>query len=215
MRSKLILISALLSMVLPASASQDVVLFSDGDLSLWEPAVSDEIEPTAYSVVEDSEVDSKVLEANANNSASGYLTQQPLPFSPQAQIKVTYKLLEAVNPENEKTREGDDFPLRIYLTARSFPIYRTIVLVHALQVETGAKWTSPYSGTIARFEMYAFASGENNFNEWLTATIPVGELWDQAFGTEESELTGFGFMVDSDNSGGNMRTRIANIEYSY
>ncbi len=179
----------------------------------WEIANSEKITPTTYSVVEDDGM--QVLEAKADMSASGYLTQQKLPFSQQAQIKVTYKLLEANNPNDEKTREGDDFPLRIYLTARSFPIYRTIVLVHALQYNTGDTWTSPYDGALTKFEMYAFAGGDDKFGEWQTATIPVGQLWDQAFGTEEEKLDGFGFMVDSDNSGGSMRTRISKIEYNY
>lgn len=211
--SKLARMSAVALAACAAGNAEERVLFENGDLSLWTEQAFENIPVhTAFEAVEEEGV-GKVIEAVAADSASGYIIEEEMPFSPGAVLSLKYKVLEATNSEDEKTKPGDDFALRVYITAKRLLQYETLVLVHSSQYPAGERWTSPYSGNLAEFEIFAI-SDSGREGEWIEDRVHVGRMWQSVFGHFPEEIQGIAFMVDSDNAHGRMHTRIARIAYS-
>lgn len=169
---------------------------------------------TTYEWVEDDEMGT-VLEAVADGSSSALLYKRDLPFTPQARLEVTYKVVSAsTNESDERTKAGDDFPLRLYIVRRRMLLFRQVlVLVHSLRNEVGSGWLNPYSNDLAEFRMHAIAGKETGIGQWRHATIEVGRIWREVFGDGFGTIEGIALMVDSDNGGGKMVTRIAKLAY--
>lgn len=204
-------------LLLAGAAQAEDAAFAPGRLDGWRLETFAKLTVhTEYREVDDpsSPAAGRVIEAVADGGVAGYVREGELPFTAQAAVEISYQVLEARNPADERSKEGDDFPLRFYLTARAGLFsYRTLVLVHALQSPAGSAWTNPYSGTVARFEMHAIAGAEDGLGAWRTLSVPVGRIWAERFGELPDGLDVLGVMVDSDNAGGLMRTRIARISY--
>lgn len=210
-----ILLAFALAAPTPSLAAEEVLL-ADGDLSGWEEhAFTDKIKPTTYAVVEVAGApgNGRVLDALASSSASGYIMQRKLPFASGSKLLLTYRVLAASNPLDEQTKPGDDFPLRVYLTDLTLLGGDSLVLTHTLQTAAGSRWTSPYSGRLASFELYAIARDLTEGQQWLELEVPVGRLWQQAYADLPAELDGISFMVDSDDTKGEFHTQIARISY--
>ena len=217
MLNKLLLLMALLGLFSVASA-ETIELFANGDLGSWRVQTFDDLpRHTKYAIIEESTgpKPGRILEGIANDSVSGYIYEHQVPFTREAVFKVTYQVIDGRNPADEKTKAGDDFPLRIYLTAKNFLTYKTLVLVHSLQYPAGETWDSPYSGAFSKFQIHVIASKQVGTNDWFELEIPVGELWVNSFGENPDMLEGFAFMMDSDNAHGTMHTKLAHIEYKY
>ena len=196
-------------------AQETMVLLANGELAGWKPQKFEKIpKTTQFEIVEEDENPSTglVLEAVAEDSASGYIMEKDIPFGPDAVLELSYKVFEAVNSEDEKSKAGDDFAFRFYLSSRSLMVHRTLILVHSNQYPAGESWTSPYDGALAKFEVHAI-SGKGQKGDWVQVRVPVGKLWQEKYGSVPDELVGMAFMVDSDNAHGKMHTRIASISY--
>ena len=210
------MISAALLVVAPV-VSSELVLFADGDLSGWKKhSFTDKIKPTEYEIVDMAGApgSGKVLEAVAQGGASGYIMKRPIEFSPSTKLKVVYKVLAADNQVDEQSKEGDDFPLRIYLTNLSMLGGNTLVLAHTLQTPIGGDWPSPYESALAKFQIFSIENSPADPERWIEVDVPVGQLWQRAFGDHPSALDGVSFMVDSDNTNGNFHTQIDSIIYT-
>lgn len=197
--------------------AETLVLLGHSKMVEFERQISEKIpNHTVYSWVNDHTANEfQVLEGVAEAAAAGMVYEHKVPINPNAVLEVTYKVVSASNPADEMTKAGDDFALRIYVTGKSFLIHKTLVMVHSLQYPVNTKWTSPYSSTLVKFEMYAFSGSETELNEWHSLEIPVGQLFNEAFEGDIDSLKAISFMVDSDNAGGKMKTRIARLVYRY
>ena len=130
----------------PASHAAEKELFANGDLSSWEVQTFEKVlRHTQFELVEEQDGPEQgiVLEAVAQDSASGYIMNEKMPFGPNAVFSIAYKVLDVSNPADEQTKAGDDFALRVYLTSKSLLFYRTLVLVHSDQHAAGASWHKP------------------------------------------------------------------------
>ncbi|MBF2735384.1 MAG: DUF3047 domain-containing protein [Betaproteobacteria bacterium AqS2] len=204
------------ALLLAAGAQAQDAVFAPGQLEGWRLETFENLPVhTEYREVADpASPAGRAIEAVADGGVAGYVREEELPFTPAAAVEISYQVLEARNPADERSKAGDDFPLRFYLTAKTGLFrYDTLVLVHALQAAAGDGWANPYSGAIARFEMHAVAGAGDELGEWRTLTVPVGRLWAERFGEVPDELVALGLMVDSDNAGGFMRTRIGEVSY--
>lgn len=211
----IILLAAALAGAQAAAETMDLI--TDGRMADFERQTSDKIpNHTVYEWVDDPGAPGgRALEGYAEGAAAGMVLEGEFGFSPEATLEVTYSVLEASNPEDEMTKEGDDFPLRLYVSDKTGLLsYSTLVLVNSIQYPAGTAWDSPYSGAVAEFQMHVFAGTESPIGEWRTVTIPVGRLWQERFG-DPSKLIALSFMVDTDNAGGTSRTRIGRLVYSH
>lgn len=213
--TKLITIAIASLLLNSAATAESLELIANGEMADFAKQVSDKIpNHTTYEWVAD-EAGRQVLEANAVQAAAGMALEQEIPIPAHATIEVELQVLEARNSADEQTKPGDDFPLRIYVTGKSFLVYKTLVAVVSRQYPQGTAWESPYSAALVQFNMYAFAGTETEMGSWHTFTIPIGKLWQATYGDDITTLEALSFMVDSDNAGGVMRTRIAKLIYTY
>lgn len=209
------LVGLLLGLLAGPVMAETIVLLGDGQMDGFASETLPEIaRHTEYAWVSDADAgEDKVLDAQADAAAAALLRQRKIPFSSDAVLEVTYKVIEASNQADERSKAGDDFPLRLYLISNGLLLYKTLVLVHSLQNATGVQWRNPYSSVIAEFQMHVFAGSDVPLGKWHTVEIEVGKVWHQVFGTEVDEMDAFSIMVDSDNGGGRMHTRISRVVY--
>lgn len=210
---RLATVATLLVLTLPAHA-RELVLLDNGDLSGWEAQTFHNVPVTTkYSTVHDIDLGGKAVLAVAISGASGYVLKKELPFDPGTRLLVKWKVNEALNQaEDETSKEGADFPLRVYLYKEDgFLSARILMLVHALKHDRGDTWTSPYSTSSTLIENYAIGGRGTAQGKWVSAKVPVGKIWSQLIGKIPSKLSGAAFMVDSDNSKGRMKTLIGSI----
>ena len=200
-----------------STRAETIELINNGNMVEFELQASDKIpNHTKYSWISDDTASSgTAFEGIAEKSAAGMVYEHKVPLTKDATLEITYQVVDAKNSEDEKTKPGDDFALRLYVTSSSLFSYKTLVMVHSVQYPANEQWVSPYSGAIAKFEMYVFAGTESELGQWHTVKIPVGRLWQQVFADNTDELDAISFMVDSDNAGGRMQTKIEKLTYSY
>ncbi len=199
--------------VAAAAQAESYVLLRDADLSEWQEQGFESVPArTSYAAVEDDALGARAVLIEADSSGSGYIRKVSLPFSPRAKLNVTWRVDSASNLADEQTKEGDDFPLRIYLADSTAVGADTLTLVHSVQHPVGSVWTSPYSGMLAEFEIYALGGSDTELGVWQQASVPVGQLWADLLGSPPDEIAVVGFMGDSDNAGGQSRALLAELE---
>lgn len=199
--------------LIPIANAETIQYLNDGNLTDWTAQGFDNVpKKTDYAVEFDEELNQQVVVIDAQGSGSGYIRQEPIPFGDGAVLKVVWRLESAQNPKDEKTKPGDDFPIRMYLTDDPSFGADTLVLVQSTQQPAGSSWESPYDGFAAHFQMYAFGGSDTELGTWQTVNIPVGKLWAEKYGSPPSEIGLIGFMGDSDNAGGSSLAKIATIE---
>ena len=155
-----------------------------------------------------------VILAIANASASGLIRTEPVKIDPSSRLALAWRLDQASNPADETTTAGDDFPVRICLLQESIFGSKTLILVHALQHQAGDFWPSPYSKPHNKIIIHAIAGTESPLEDWQDLSVPVGQIWQQHFGSLPAKPIRIGIMVDSDNTGSLTRTMIAKVELS-
>ena len=196
-----------------AATAQTHLLLADGNLDDWQEQGFDNVsEHSQYSILRDEELGKEVLLIESRQSASGYIRSVDLPLRADSIVNITWRVDAASNPADEKSKPGDDFPLRIYFSDSTSIGADTLTLVHSIQSESGSLWTSPYSGMLAEFKLYAFGGSDTRLGAWHTASIPIGKIWSEAFGSLPERIVLVGLMGDSDNAGGSSRARLAELE---
>ena len=196
-----------------AAAAQVQVLLADGDLEGWQQQGFEKVaERTRYSILNDEQLDGRVIVIESDGGASGYIRAVDLAIGEESIVNVTWRLDAAVNPADERSRAGDDFPLRIYFSDSTSIGADTLTMVHSIQSDSGSRWTSPYSGMLAEFQMYAIGGRDTQPGVWHTAAVPIGRIWIEEFGELPDRIALIGFMGDSDNAGGSSSARLARIE---
>jgi hypothetical protein len=118
------------------------------------------------------------------------------------------------------TKEGDDYPARIYITFEYDPSklsffekvkYETIKLLYGQYPPLGAInyiWESkapvgtmvpnPYTD---RVMMFVVESGSANVNQWANEERNIYEDYKKAFGEEPPMISGVAIMTNTDNTG--------------
>lgn len=101
---------------------------------------------------------------------------------------------------SENTREGDDFPARVYVVVKTGWLPWQTLAINYVWSSSGVKdnnWPSPYT---EKSHMVAVEAGEQNVGAWITVKRDVREDFKQFFGKEVNELQGYAVMVDGDNT---------------
>lgn len=142
-----------------------------------------------------------VLTADSKNSASLLykkiridLNQTPY-LNWQWLVGHTY-----VNNVNEKVKQGDDFPARIYIAIKPRlgqikP--RALTYVWASHAEKFSHWKNPFADSV---NVFALQSGEALVGKWVTEKRNLKQDLSKLFGQPIESIEGIGIMTDSDNS---------------
>ncbi len=185
----------------------------------WKPlGVSGAKNLTRYTLVDDGGV--TVVRADSSAAASGLsraISVNPAEFST---LKWRWKISNTLKNSDIRTREGDDYPARVYvmfdypLEKLSFTQRTKIRLARVLhdpslptatlcylwdgKAPAGTIVTSSYTDLV---RMVVVESGASRVNQWLMVERDVAADFKAAFGEDAPRITGIAIATDTDNTG--------------
>lgn len=207
------------------SAMQPGHPLSDG----WQPLNFPRIaRHTAYELVADN--GTAVVRASADSSASGLVRHLAIDPARFPVIRWRWKVGNLLAKADPRSKEGDDYPARIYITfaydpaqlgplesfqyraARllygEYPPLRAINYVRDGKTPAGTMLPNAYS---ARSMMIVAESGTAHLGEWRELERNVAEDYRLAFGAEAPMISGVAIMTDTDNTGDQATTYYGDI----
>jgi hypothetical protein len=160
---------------------------------------------TRYRVVEDG--GEPVLRADSRGAASGLWREITL-YQPQSgRISWRWRVDRGIRAEaDERAKRGDDFAARLFVVfGGEFPsrANRALCYVWAAAEPVGSVYRSPYAEQVA---MVVVASGGFGTGEWSSVERDFVADYRAVFGEEPQDLSGLALMVDTDNTGSEVRS---------
>jgi len=185
----------------------------------WKPLTFKKIERhTTYGLVNDDNI--VVVKAVSVASASGLTREIKINPKEYPVVQWRWKVNNILKKGDVRTKEGDDYPARIYITfefdASKLGFfekvkYETVKILYGQYPPLGAInyiWESRAPvGTIVpnpyteRVKMFVVESGSTKLNQWVNEERNVYEDYKKAFGEEPPMISGVAIMTDTDNTG--------------
>ena len=185
--------------------------FKQEDLSHWhERAYKGK---TKYEIVS---IDgTNVLRASTDNSASVILHEIDIDLFKTPFVNWRWRVENVFsNNINEQSKEGDDYPARIYLLASDgFAAWEVISVnyVWSSNQKQETEWTSAWS---SKSKMIAVRSGEAQTGRWLNEKRNLREDFKRLFDRDVDIITAVAIMSDSDNYHESATSYFGNIFFS-
>ena len=222
------LLLILVFLLLPALvAAQGGVLLREefNDLANWRPVTFPKIKAhTQYSI--ENQGRESVLRAESRASASAIVYRSPFNAYDYPRLRWKWKVENVYEKGNARTKEGDDYPLRIYVLfeydpekagtydkakyglAKAFygeyPPHSALNYVWASREDEGGIITSTYTSNA---KMIVLQKGKKNLAKWIVEERNILDDYRRAFGTDPPSKVTLGIMNDSDN------TKEASVSY--
>ena len=147
-------------------ASELPIGFLDADLGEWEEVAF--VGQTEYEI--QFEGNTPVLKATSKEAASILYKRKTIDISATPILQWEWKIDSIYDIDNEQTKSGDDFPARLYVTAKTGPMpWQTIAInyVWSSSQPVGTSWRSPYT---KKSMMVVVQSGSANSGEWVRSS---------------------------------------------
>lgn len=181
----------------------------------WKPLTFRNIERhTRYSLVR--EDGNTVLRADSEAAASGLVREQTIDLKEFPIIEWRWRAGNVLSKADVKTKAGDDYPVRLYITfahdANSISLADRAARAIYGQLPPRAAinyiWDtrSPVGTTVPnaytdRVRMIVVESGSARVGEWITYRRNLAEDFRKAFGYDAPLVSGIAVMTDTDNTG--------------
>jgi hypothetical protein len=184
----------------------------------WQPISFADIETkTTYDLVR---ADSgTVVRARSDGGASGLATERRIDLTEYPILEWRWKVEEVVADGNARTKAGDDYAARLYVTfdyedlgfadqvkLRALRVLgyddiptRALNYVWANRVDRHTILPNAYTDWVM---MVAVRSGETHVGTWVTERRNVLADYRAAFGGDPPPVNGVALMTDTDNTGG-------------
>ena len=200
------LILAAVLMLFAAAARHDAAAKGDtvaapvlvsADLSSWQPWKF--VGETRYTPVE---IDGRrALRAVSEAAASGYYREIKIDLHETPVLRWRWRVDTTLGEIKERTREGDDYPARVYVLA-AHPVFfwktRALTYVWSSAEPEGAHWPNAYSDNA---RVIAVQSGSRGLGEWREEKRNVRGDFERYFGKDVRYVDAVAFMTDTDNTG--------------
>jgi Protein of unknown function (DUF3047) len=191
----------------------------DGLPSGWEPLVFKKVpRATRYRVVRDGA--GWVLEATSEASASALYRAVEVDLTAYPRLTWRWKVGNVLVNADARTKKGDDYPARVYVTFRYDPAratawertkygaYRILYGAYPPRAALNYVWdnrlppgTSLDNAYTDRAKMVVVRSGPAEVGRWLTETRNVLEDYRRLFGGDPPPVAGVAVMTDTDDTG--------------
>ncbi len=226
-RTRLFILSFFVCLPLAHAASDDLIpvgIFSQaspgGEFPEgWKPLKFQNIEKmTRYSLVKDG--DTVVVKAVSEASASGLIRELKIDPREYPFLQWRWKIGNILKKGNVKTKEGDDYPARIYVAFEydpkklnffektkyntyrilygKYPPLRAINYIWESSAPKGTAVPNPYAGRVL---MIVVESGREKIDQWVREERNVLEDYKKFFGEDPPPISGVALMTDTDNTG--------------
>lgn len=219
--SKAFLLGLIFLKAFDAYSGERRVLFREdfNDLNRWKPFYFKKIEKhSSYSV--ESSGNETYLKAESNGSASAIIYDGRFSVYEYPQARWRWKVENVYQKGNAATKEGDDYPLRIYLifeydpqkagfwekakysSARliygEYPPHSSLNYIWANRKHSKPILTNTYT---EKSKMIPLQQGESNLGKWIIQEVNILEDYKRAFGGKPPRIASIAIMNDSDNTG--------------
>jgi hypothetical protein len=208
------------------------VFFSEEFESLedWEPVFFRGIDRHSEYRVE-RHGDESYLVAVSNSSASALVSMKEFNVYEYPKVRWRWKINRVFPKGDATTREGDDYPIRLYVMFRydpeeaslgervryalakrfygEYPPKSSLNYVWANKKHGERILTSPYTG---RSKLLVLRSGESLAGRWVHEEVDIIRDYREAFGEEPPSMASIAVMSDSDNTGEHAVSFIDSIE---
>lgn len=184
----------------------------------WQPLNFSKIEQhTHYSLVE--EDNAVVVKAVSEQSASGLIRAISIAPADYPVIEWRWKINRILPQGNVTSRDGDDYPARIYISFAFDPEratylerlkqqaarlifgpdtpYRAISYIWGSNSQPGTMVANPFTD---RVMMIVVRGGDEMAQQWVSERRNIYEDYLQAFGEEPPMISGVAIMTDTDNT---------------
>jgi hypothetical protein len=184
----------------------------------WKPLKFQNIEKmTRYSLVRDG--DQVVVKAVSEASASGLIREVKIDPKEFPVLQWRWKVGNILKKGNVKSKEGDDYPARIYITFEydpkklnffektkyntyrilygQYPPLRAINYIWESTAPKGTAVPNPYA---SRVLMIVVESGPEKLDQWVSEERNVLEDYKKFFGEDPPMISGVALMTDTDNT---------------
>lgn len=217
----LLLVTALLLTAFPAAVQQKRVLFREDFDSLdnWKDFFFPKIARHSTYTIERHD-GSHVLRAESKASASAIVYNRSFNVYEYPRARWKWKVANLYRRGDARTREGDDYPIRVYIMfeydparagilermqyglARTlygeYPPHSSLSYAWASRQEPSKIMTSPYT---ARAKMVFLEQGPDKVGTWQEETVDILDDYRRAFGADPPPRARIALMNDSDNTG--------------
>lgn len=184
----------------------------------WEPISFSDIDTkTQYDLVAGDS--GSVVRARSEGGAAGIATERRIDLEKYPILEWRWKVEGVVEDGNARTKEGDDYPARLYITFDyqdlSFTDQVRLQALRALgydEIPTRAlnyiwanevdRYTILENAYTDWVMMVAVQSGKENTGRWVTERRNVLADYRAAFGGEPPPVNGVALMTDTDNTNG-------------
>ena len=222
---------AIVLLPMAASAQSAVLLREEfNDLARWRPVTFPKIqEHTQYTI--EYQGRESVLRAESRASASAIVYREPFSVYDYPQLRWKWKVESVYEKGDARTKEGDDYPLRIYVLfeydpdraslrqklkhelgrrifGEELPL-ATLVYIWANREDEKGIIPSPYTPDA---RMFALQRGKRNLGQWMLEERNMLEDYRKAFGSDPPGRATVGIMNDSDNTKEASVSRVGFIE---
>jgi hypothetical protein len=206
---------------LTISAGEQKILFREdfNDLTNWKPLYFPKIEKhSSYGIHTDG--NTSFLKAVSKDSASALMYKKLFNIYEYPFIKWCWKVENVYKNGDAKTKEGDDYPLRIYIMFKYDPKkagffeklkYKTAKLVYGQYpphsslnyIWSNNKFTESIitSSYTKKSKMIPLQSGIMKVGTWQNEKVDIVKDYQRAFGTTPPAEASIAIMNDSDNTG--------------
>jgi len=154
-----------------------------------------------------------VLKATAINTASVLYRQDTIDLTSTPWLEWSWKIESIYDDIDETTKAGDDFPARLYVTAKTGVLpWQTIAInyVWSSSMPVGSVWPNPYS---EKSIMVSVQGGSQLVGQWTNQRRNITQDFKQLFNIDVNQLAGYAVMVDGDNSSQSGTAYFGNMEF--
>ncbi|MCS3904245.1 hypothetical protein J2T55_002281 [Methylohalomonas lacus] len=142
----------------------------------------------------------RVLKADSRGTASGLYHEKSIDLGATPWLHWRWKVQDTLEDVDETTRDGDDYPARVYVVfsgGLAFWRTHTVIYVWASNQPQGSHWANAFTDNA---RVIAVQSGDANAGEWQRETRNVRADYEMLFGEDISEADAVAIMTDTDNS---------------
>jgi hypothetical protein len=211
----------ILLLLLPAlAAAQSAVLLREEfqDLTQWRPLTFPKIKEHSEYTIEHQGRES-VLRAESRASASAIVYRKPFNVYDYPMLRWKWKVMSVYEKGNARTKEGDDYPLRIYVLFEynpdkagfydaikyglaktlygEYPPHSALNYIWANRDDETGIITNTYASNA---RMIVLQKGKKNLGRWIVEERNILDDYRKAFGTDPPAMATLGIMNDSDNT---------------
>ncbi len=180
------------------SQTPGIGLFSQGDMSGWEEQSF--VNNTQYQLVEE-QGQGKVLKAYSQSAASGMFCEVDIDLTETPYLNWSWKVDNIYSENDEHSRAGDDYPVRIFVVASGGIFFwntKAVNYVWSSNQQVDSQWESAVTRNAM---MLAVRSGDSEAGQWVSEKRNIREDFKVLFGVDITEIHAIAIMSDSDNTG--------------